>query len=50
LGDVPEPKSAAIAETWGRFPYGIDYILRREGYGLSQGIDGVLYAISPAAE
>ena len=32
LGDVPEPKSTAIAETWGRFPYGIDYILRREGY------------------
>jgi galactokinase len=47
LGDVPEPKSAAIAETWGRFPYGIDYILRREGYELSQGIDGVLYGNIP---
>jgi galactokinase len=47
LGNVPEPKSAAIAETWGRFPYGIDYILRREGYKLSQGIDGVIYGNIP---
>ncbi|NIP24055.1 MAG: hypothetical protein GWN67_19530 [Phycisphaerae bacterium] len=47
LGDVPEPKSAAISETWGRFPYGIDYILRREGYQLKQGIDGVIYGNIP---
>ncbi len=47
LGDVPEPKSERIAATWGRFPYGIDYILRREGYDLSQGIDGVLYGNIP---
>jgi len=47
IGDVPEPKSATIAETWGRFPYGIDYVLKREGYELSQGIDGVLYGNIP---
>ena len=47
LGDVPEPKSASVAETWGRFPYGIDYILRREGYKLKQGIDGVIYGNIP---
>jgi len=47
LGEVPKPKSATIAETWGRFPYGTDYILRREGYELSQGIDGVLYGNIP---
>ncbi len=47
IGKVPEPKSAAIAETWGRFPYGIDYILKREGYELSKGIDGVLYGNIP---
>jgi len=46
-GDVPEPKSESTAATWGRFPYGIDYILRREGYDLSQGIDGVLYGNIP---
>ena len=47
LGNVPEPRSPAIAETWGRFAYGIDYILKREGYTLSQGIDGVLYGNIP---
>jgi galactokinase len=47
LGNVPEPKSAGIAQTWGRFPYGVEYILRREGYKLSQGIDGVLYGNIP---
>ncbi len=46
-GDVPEPRSESNAATWGRFPYGIDYILRREGYKLSQGIDGVLYGNIP---
>jgi galactokinase len=47
LGNVPEPKSEAIAHSWGRFPYGVDYILRREGYKLSQGIDGVVYGNIP---
>jgi len=47
LGQVPEPKSPEIAETWGRFPYGVDFILRREGYKLTQGIDGVIYGNIP---
>ena len=47
LGDVPRPKSTDIAETWGRFPYGVEYILRREGYKLSQGINGVIYGNIP---
>jgi galactokinase len=47
LGDVPEPKSAAIADTWGRFPYGVDYILKREGIKLTQGINGVIYGNIP---
>ncbi len=47
IGNVPAPKSAAVAETWGRFPYGIDYILRREGFKLKQGIDGVLFGNIP---
>jgi len=47
LGNVPEPKSAGIAQTWGRFPYGVEYILRRQGYKLSQGIDGVIYGNIP---
>ena len=47
LGNVPEPKSPDIARSWGRFAYGVEYILRREGYELSQGIDGVLYGNIP---
>ncbi|MCP4263749.1 MAG: hypothetical protein GY774_40510 [Planctomycetes bacterium] len=47
LGNVPQPKSPDIAQTWGRFAYGVEYILRRQGYELSQGIDGVLYGNIP---
>ncbi len=47
LGDVPEPRSPEVADTWGRFAYGVEYILRREGYGLEQGIDAVIYGNIP---
>jgi galactokinase len=47
LGSVPEPKSKHIADTWGRFPYGVEYILRREGVKLQQGIDGIIYGDIP---
>jgi galactokinase len=47
LGNIPGPKTAAIAETWARFPYGVDYILRREGVALTRGIDAVLYGNIP---
>jgi len=47
LGQTPAPKSPQIAETWGRFPFGVDYILRREGIALKQGIDAVLYGNIP---
>jgi galactokinase len=47
LGEVPEPKSTSIADTWARFPYGIEYILRREGVELAQGIDGIIYGDIP---
>jgi len=47
LGDVPEPKSPAIADTWARFPYGVEYILRREGFTLTQGIDAVIFGDIP---
>jgi galactokinase len=47
IGNVPKPRSKEITETWGRFPYGIDYILKREGFKLKQGIDGVLFGNIP---
>jgi len=47
IGNVPKPKSSDIANTWGRFPYGVDFILGRQGYKIKQGIDGVLYGNIP---
>jgi galactokinase len=47
IGSVPPPKSREIAETWGRFPFGIGHILQREGFELKQGIDGVLFGNIP---
>ena len=47
LGDVPPPQSESIADTWARFPYGVEYILRRESIDLSQGIDGIVYGDIP---
>lgn len=47
IGHVPQPKSADIADTWGRFPFGVDFILSRHRYKISQGIDGVLYGNIP---
>jgi galactokinase len=47
IGNVPKPRSPEIAETWGRFAYGIDYILNRAGFQLKQGIDGVLFGNIP---
>ncbi|HNU30234.1 MAG TPA: hypothetical protein PKN00_13625, partial [Sedimentisphaerales bacterium] len=47
IGKIPAPKSPEIANTWGRFPFGIDYILQREGFQLKQGIDAVLFGNIP---
>ncbi len=47
LGNIPKPKSPEIADTWARFPYGVDYILQREGFKLTQGINAVLYGNIP---
>jgi galactokinase len=47
VGQVPEPRSASVADTWARFPCGVEYILRREGFVPSQGIDGIIYSDIP---
>ena len=46
-GNVPQPKAPEIADTWGRFPYGVDHVLKREGFALSRGIDVVLHGNIP---
>ena len=47
LGGAPPPRSPALANTWARFPYGVDYILRREGFVPTRGFDAVLNSNIP---
>ena len=47
IGQTPPPQSEEVYDTWARFPYGVDHILAREGYKLTQGIDAVLYGNIP---
>ena len=47
IGQTPEAQSSEVYDTWARFPYGVDTILAREGYKLTQGIDAVLYGNIP---
>lgn len=46
-GRVPSAKSPEIADTWARFPYGVDWVLGREGIALSTGADVVLHGNIP---
>ena len=47
LGNIPEPKSSQTADTWARFAYGVDFVLRRAGYKITRGIDGVIHGNIP---
>ena len=40
-GKAPGPEKADVANSWARFPFGADYILQREGYALTKGMDAV---------
>jgi len=46
-GDIPQPKTPEIANTWARFPFGVDHVLGGEGIALSRGVDVVLYGNIP---
>jgi galactokinase len=45
IGNVPGPKT--VADSWSRFPYGVDYILRKAGYTIKHGINAVLLGNIP---
>ncbi|MHB0946238.1 MAG: galactokinase [Sedimentisphaerales bacterium] len=47
LADIPAPQSSSIAHNWARFVYGVLYVLRREGYKITKGIDGIVYGNIP---
>jgi len=42
---IPEPGTAK--DSWARFPLGVAWLLRREGYPVTRGIDAVLYGNIP---
>ena len=46
-GEVPEPKSPENADTWARFPFGVDNVLGQAGITLSRGLDVVLHGNIP---
>ena len=46
-GAVPAPRSRSIADTWARFPFGVDYVLRRAGFSTSKGFDAVIIGNIP---
>jgi galactokinase len=46
-GETPEPRNPEIADTWGRFPFGVDHVLKREGFFLSKGADLVIHGNIP---
>jgi galactokinase len=43
--ELPPPRS--VTDSWARFAYGVEYILRREGFPVSQGLDGVIVGNIP---
>jgi galactokinase len=47
IGKIPEPKSPQTADTWARFAYGVDFVLRRAGYKITRGINAVIYGNIP---
>jgi len=47
VGKVPPARSPETADTWARFPYGVDYILNQNGFKTHQGFDAVVVGNIP---
>jgi galactokinase len=46
-GRTPPPRAPEIADTWARFAFGVDHVLRREGLRPEKGFDAVLIGNIP---
>jgi galactokinase len=46
-GKIPPPRHKSTADTWARFAYGCDHILRKAGFELKTGFDAVLIGNIP---
>ena len=47
IGSAPKSKSPEVIHSWARFPFGVDYVLNKEGYDITNGIDAVVYGNIP---
>jgi len=45
LAEIPEPGTAP--DSWSRFPLGVAWLLKREGYPVTKGMDAILYGNIP---
>ena len=45
LGSSPDPQQ--VADSWSRFPHGVNHVLSNQGFPLTGGFDGVLYGNIP---
>jgi galactokinase len=45
LAEIPEPGTAP--DSWSRFPLGVAWLLKREGYSVTKGMDAILYGNIP---
>ncbi|MDD5459484.1 MAG: hypothetical protein PHF37_08850 [Phycisphaerae bacterium] len=46
-GKTPAGRDEKHKDSWARFAFGVDYILRKNGFDLTKGIEGVLYGNIP---
>lgn len=46
-GQIPPPRSPETADRWARFPYGVDFILRRTGKVVNHGLEGIIFGNIP---
>jgi len=44
-GEIPPPRS--VSNSWARFPFGVDFILRRADFPVTRGFDAVLHGNIP---
>jgi len=47
IGGISAHISKEIANSWARFPYGVDYVLNKHGYNIRRGINGIIYGNIP---
>lgn len=45
LSEIPEP--GTTPDSWARFPMGVAWLLKREGYSVAKGMDAILYGNIP---